>query len=134
MQQAAFSDVRDLAPDEWQGFRVALLEPLCAMSTSSAASLAAFKRDALTLRLRLDSAIDSFRKESALHTDAARDLAAHCTLAVACIDAESDTAIFPCGISRQRLAEFDTEFVLVVDETGYKTYKFEEILPYNFKF
>ena len=56
------------------------------------------------------------------------------TIAVACIDAESDTAIFPCGISRQRLAEFDTEFVLVVDETGYKTYKFEEILPYNFKF
>ena len=51
------------------------------------------------------------------------------TIAVACIDAESDTAIFPCGISRQRLAEFDTEFVLVVDETGYKTYKFEEILP-----
>ena len=28
------------------------------------------------------------------------------TIAVACIDAESDTAIFPCGISRQRLAEF----------------------------
>ncbi len=56
------------------------------------------------------------------------------TIAVACIDAESDTAIFPCGISRQRLAEFDTEYVLVVDKTGYKTYKFEEILPYNFKF
>ena len=56
------------------------------------------------------------------------------TIAVACIDAESDTAIFPCGISRQRLAEFDTESVLVVDKSGYKTYKFEEILPYNFKF
>ena len=53
---------------------------------------------------------------------------------MACIDAESDTAIFPCGISRQRLAEFDTENVLVVDKSGYKTYKFEEILPYNFKF
>ena len=56
------------------------------------------------------------------------------TIAVACIDAESDTAIFPCGISRQRLAEFNTECVLVVNKTGYKTYKFEEILPYNFKF
>ena len=56
------------------------------------------------------------------------------TIAVACIDAESDTAIFPCGISRQRLAEFDTENVLVVDKSGYKTYKYEEILPYNFKF
>ena len=56
------------------------------------------------------------------------------TIAVACIDAESDTAIFPCGISRQRLSEFDTERVLVVDKAGYKTYNFEEIMPYNFKF
>ena len=56
------------------------------------------------------------------------------TIAVACIDAESDTAIFPCGISRQRLAEFDTETVQVVDKSGDKTYKYEEILPYNFKF
>ena len=36
------------------------------------------------------------------------------TLAVACIDAESDTAIFPCGISRQRMSEFNTENVIVV--------------------
>ena len=56
------------------------------------------------------------------------------TIAVACIDAESDTAIFPCGISRQRLAEFDTKSVLVVEKDGYKNYKFKEILPYNFKF
>ena len=49
------------------------------------------------------------------------------TIAVACIDAESDTAIFPCGFSRQRLAEFDTDVVLVVDKPGYKSYKFEEI-------
>src|SRR6056300_217844 len=56
------------------------------------------------------------------------------TIAVACIDAESDTAIFPCGISRQRLSEFDTERVLVVDKAVYKTYNFEEIMPYNFKF
>ena len=56
------------------------------------------------------------------------------TIAVACIDAKSDTAIFPCGISRQRLAEFDTKNVIVVDKDGYKEYTFEEILPYNFKF
>ena len=56
------------------------------------------------------------------------------TIAVACIDAESDTAIFPCGISRQRLAEFDTKKVIVVEKDGYKEYTFDEILPYNFKF
>jgi cytidine deaminase len=55
-------------------------------------------------------------------------------IAVACIDAKSDTALFPCGISRQRLAEFDTEKVLVVGETDFTEYKFEEVLPFNFKF
>ena len=44
------------------------------------------------------------------------------TIAVACIDAKSDTAIFPCGISRQRLAEFDTKNVIVVEKDGYKEY------------
>ena len=53
---------------------------------------------------------------------------------MACIDAESDTAIFPCGISRQRLAEFDTKNVIVVEKDGYKEYSFDEILPHNFKF
>ncbi len=56
------------------------------------------------------------------------------TLAVACIDAESDTAIFPCGLSRQRMSEFNTENVIVVDNNGYKKYKFSEILPFDFKF
>jgi cytidine deaminase len=55
-------------------------------------------------------------------------------IAVACIDAESDTAIFPCGLSRQRLSEFNTEHVIVVDNNGYKEYKFSEILPFDFKF
>jgi len=55
-------------------------------------------------------------------------------IAVACIDAKSDTALFPCGISRQRLAEFDTEKVLVVGETDFTEYKFEEVLPFNSKF
>ena len=56
------------------------------------------------------------------------------TIAVACIDAESDTAIFPCGLSRQRLSEFNTENVIVVDKNGYKKYSFTEILPFDFKF
>ena len=56
------------------------------------------------------------------------------TLAVSCIDAESDTAIFPCGISRQRMSEFNTENVIVVNNDGYKKYKFSEILPFDFKF
>ena len=55
-------------------------------------------------------------------------------IAVACIDAKSDTAIFPCGLSRQRLSEFNTEQVIVVDNNGYKEYKFSEILPFDFKF
>ena len=55
-------------------------------------------------------------------------------MAVACIDAESDTAIFPCGISRQRMSEFNTENVIVVNNDGYKKYKFSEILPFDFKF
>ena len=56
------------------------------------------------------------------------------TLAVAGIDAESDTAIFPCGISRQRMSEFNTENVIVVNNDGFKKYKFSDILPFDFKF
>ena len=56
------------------------------------------------------------------------------TLAVACIDAESDTAILPCGISRQRMSEFNTENVIVVNNDGFKKYKFSDILPFDFKF
>ena len=56
------------------------------------------------------------------------------TIAVACIDAKSDTALFPCGVSRQRLSEFNTDSVIVVDKKGYKKYSFSEILPFDFKF
>jgi len=56
------------------------------------------------------------------------------TIAVACIDAKSDTALFPCGVSRQRLSEFNTDSVIVVDQKGYKKYSFSEILPFDFKF
>ena len=56
------------------------------------------------------------------------------TIAVACIDAENDTAIFPCGISRQRMSEFNTENVIVVHNDEIKKYKFEGVLPFDFKF
>ena len=56
------------------------------------------------------------------------------TIAVACIDAENDTAIFPCGVSRQRMSEFNTENVIVVHNDEIKKYKFEEVLPFDFKF
>ena len=56
------------------------------------------------------------------------------TIAVACIDAKSETAIFPCGISRQRMSEFNTEYVIVVNDNDFQKYKFEEVLPFDFKF
>ena len=56
------------------------------------------------------------------------------TIAVACIDAESDSAIFPCGLSRQRLSEFNTDYVIVVQKDTFKKYTFDEILPFDFKF
>ena len=56
------------------------------------------------------------------------------TIAVACIDAVNDTAIFPCGISRQRMSEFNTENVIVVHNDEIKKYKFEEVLLFDFKF
>ena len=56
------------------------------------------------------------------------------TIAVACIDAESDSAIFPCGLSRQRLSEFNTEHVVVVHKDTFRKYTFDEILPFDFKF
>jgi Cytidine deaminase len=37
-------------------------------------------------------------------------------------------------ISRQRMSEFNTENVIVVNNDGYKKYKFSEILPFDFKF
>ena len=56
------------------------------------------------------------------------------SIAVACIDAESDSAIFPCGLSRQRLSEFNTYYVIVVQKDTFKKYTFDEILPFDFKF
>ena len=56
------------------------------------------------------------------------------TIAVACIDAENDTAIFPCGISRQRMSEFNTENVIVVHNDEIKKYKYEEDLPFDIKY
>ena len=56
------------------------------------------------------------------------------SIAVACIDAESDSAIFPCGLSRQRLSEFNTDYVIVVQKDTFKKYTFDEILPFDFRF
>ena len=56
------------------------------------------------------------------------------SIAVACIDAQSDSAIFPCGLSRQRLSEFNTDYVIVVQKDTFKKYTFDEILPFDFKF
>ena len=56
------------------------------------------------------------------------------SIAVACIDAESDSAIFPCGLSRQRLSEFNTDYVIVLQKDTFKKYTFDEILPFDFKF
>ncbi len=56
------------------------------------------------------------------------------SIAVACIDAKSDSAIFPCGLSRQRLSEFNTDYVIVVQKDTFKKYTFDEILPFDFKF
>ena len=53
-------------------------------------------------------------------------------LAVSCIDA-IDEPIFPCGISRQRMAEFGVEDVIVVYNGDFKKYKFDEVLPFDNK-
>ena len=56
-------------------------------------------------------------------------------IAVACIDAKSDTAIFPCGLSRQRMAEFGVEEVVIANtDSTYKIYSFGEVLPFSFEF
>jgi len=56
-------------------------------------------------------------------------------IAVACIDAKSDTAIFPCGLSRQRMAEFGVEEVVIANtDSTYKIYSFDEVLPFSFEF
>ena len=78
--------MRDLAPEEWLGLRAALTESLLALVSKSVASFAAFMRDSEILRQRLVSVNDGFRREKTLHTNAARELAAHCTSAVQCLD------------------------------------------------
>ena len=56
-------------------------------------------------------------------------------IAVACIDAKSDKSIFPCGLSRQRMAEFGVEEVVIANtDSTYKIYSFGEVLPFSFEF
>ena len=54
------------------------------------------------------------------------------TLAVACIDAD-ELPIFPCGVSRQRMAEFGTNEVIVVHKGESKKYNFNEVFPFDNK-
>ena len=44
-----------------------------------------------------------------------------------CIDADEE-AIFPCGVSRQRMSEFGVEDVIVVHKDSFEKYKFELLL------
>ena len=57
------------------------------------------------------------------------------TIAVACIDAVNDTAIFPCGISRQRMSEFNTEMLLLSIMMRLKNINLKKfcLLTLNFK-
>ena len=56
-------------------------------------------------------------------------------IAVACIDAKSDSAVFPCGLSRQRMAEFGVEEVVIANpDKTYKIHSFNEVLPFLFDF
>ena len=56
-------------------------------------------------------------------------------IAIACIDAKTDNAIFPCGLSRQRMAEFHVEEVVIVNtDNTYKIHRFEDVLPFAFDF
>ena len=47
-------------------------------------------------------------------------------------DADEE-AIFPCGVSRQRMSEFGVEDVIVVHKDSFEKYKFDDVLPYNNK-
>lgn len=56
-------------------------------------------------------------------------------IAVACIDSKSDKSNFPCGLSRQRMAEFGVEEVVIANtDSTYKIYSFDEVLPFSFEF
>ena len=55
------------------------------------------------------------------------------TVAVACIDAPSVDASYPCGRCRQIMSEFDVETVLVSAGTGeHRTHTLDELLPHRF--
>jgi cytidine deaminase len=55
-------------------------------------------------------------------------------IAVACIDAPSLDAAYPCGRCRQILSEFGTQTVLVTTaEPGTREHSLSELLPHQFK-
>ena len=55
-------------------------------------------------------------------------------IAVACIDAPSLDAAYPCGRCRQILSEFGTQRVLVTTaDSDTREHSLEELLPHQFK-
>jgi cytidine deaminase len=55
-------------------------------------------------------------------------------IAVACIDAASLEAAYPCGRCRQILSEFGTRWVLVTTaESAISEHTLDELLPHQFK-
>ena len=55
-------------------------------------------------------------------------------IAVACIDADSLEAAYPCGRCRQILSEFGTRSVLVTTaESTIRAHTLDELLPHQFK-
>lgn len=54
--------------------------------------------------------------------------------AVACVDAESLDAAYPCGRCRQILNEFDADMIYVTARgPEYRQHTLAELLPYGFK-
>lgn len=54
------------------------------------------------------------------------------TIAVSCLDAETDGG-YPCGNCRQLMNEFGVETVIVDDPSGARVHTLEELLPYGFR-
>ena len=55
------------------------------------------------------------------------------TVAVACIDAETIDAGYPCGNCRQHMQEFETLRVIVAVGDDHRTHELEDLLPYGFE-
>ncbi len=54
------------------------------------------------------------------------------TIAVACIDADTLDAGYPCGNCRQHMQEFETLRVIVAVGDDHRTHELEDLLPHGF--